>query len=142
LGRNSSEGQGQLFETTARIPEVKCQDFGPTRTPRANLANPAKYIQRIAQMVIEVMVGRRSVQQLAGWLSSEKYEDLATAFPGSPRRTVQTRIPHLLTMRVCEPGDGVAEASVVVRDGAQAYAMALRLEGLDGDWKCTVLEFI
>jgi hypothetical protein len=49
-------------------------------------------------------------------------------------------LPHLLTSRVFEPADGVAEASAVFRGGGNVRALAFRLEGLDGRWRITALE--
>ena len=48
---------------------------------------------------------------------------------GSTRRTVVRGV------RVCEPADGVAEASAVVVDGGRVRALAFRLVGLDGRWR-------
>ena len=43
-------------------------------------------------------------------------------------------------IRVCEPVDGVAEVSAVAHRGGRAHAVAARLEGIDGRWRCTVLQ--
>jgi hypothetical protein len=44
-------------------------------------------------------------------------------------------------VHVSEPADGVAEACAVVDTGPRRRAIALRLEGLDGRWRCTQLQF-
>jgi hypothetical protein len=43
-------------------------------------------------------------------------------------------------VRVCEPVDGVAEISAVARRSGRAHAVAARLEGLDGRWRCTAVQ--
>jgi Family of unknown function (DUF6459) len=43
-------------------------------------------------------------------------------------------------LHVCEPVDGVAEVSAVARRAGQAHAVAARLEGIDGRWRCTALQ--
>jgi hypothetical protein len=43
-------------------------------------------------------------------------------------------------VRVCEPADGVAEASAVVVDGGRVRAQAFRLVGLDGRWRVEALQ--
>ena len=43
---------------------------------------------------------------------------------------------------VCEPRDGVVEASVVVRGRARVRAVALRLEGLDSRWRATAVHVL
>jgi hypothetical protein len=43
---------------------------------------------------------------------------------------------------VDEPADGVAEVCAVVSHGERFRAIALRLEGIDGRWRCTVLQLL
>jgi hypothetical protein len=43
---------------------------------------------------------------------------------------------------VFEPADGVVEATAVVVGGPRARAVALRLEGWDGRWRCTRLALL
>ena len=58
-----------------------------------------------------------------------------------PRWCSEGTAPLLVSsVRVCEPVDGVAEVSAVVRRGGRAHAVAARLEGIDGRWRCTALQ--
>jgi hypothetical protein len=43
-------------------------------------------------------------------------------------------------VHVCEPVDGVAEITAVARRAGRAHAVAARLEGIDGRWRCTALQ--
>jgi hypothetical protein len=43
-------------------------------------------------------------------------------------------------VHVSEPVDGVAEISAVARRDGRAHAVAARLEGIDGRWRCTALQ--
>jgi hypothetical protein len=43
-------------------------------------------------------------------------------------------------VHVCEPVDGVAEVTAVAHRSGRAHAVAARLEGLDGRWRCTALQ--
>ena len=43
-------------------------------------------------------------------------------------------------VHVSEPVDGVAEVSAVARRDGRAHAVAARLEGIDGRWRCTALQ--
>jgi hypothetical protein len=52
---------------------------------------------------------------------------------GQPRGVVRS-------LHVSEPADGVAEVCALVRRGGRSTAVALRLEGMDGRWKCTAIE--
>jgi hypothetical protein len=58
-----------------------------------------------------------------------------------PRWCTQGTGPLLIgRVRVCEPVDGVAEVSAVARRAGRAHAVAARLEGIDGRWRCTALQ--
>jgi hypothetical protein len=45
-----------------------------------------------------------------------------------------------MSVRICQPTDGVAEVSATVRSGARARAIAFRMEGVDGRWRVTALD--
>lgn len=57
------------------------------------------------------------------------------------RGASRTRI-HVGRAIVCEPADGVAEATVLARWGGRTRAVAVRLEGIDGRWRCPVLAIL
>jgi hypothetical protein len=44
------------------------------------------------------------------------------------------------SVRVCEPVDGVAEVAAVISQGGRCRAVAARLEGVDGRWRCVHLQ--
>jgi hypothetical protein len=46
---------------------------------------------------------------------------------------------QVTSINVHETDDGVAEISAVFKSKNRAYAMAMRLEGLDGKWRATSL---
>jgi hypothetical protein len=43
-------------------------------------------------------------------------------------------------VRLCEPADEVAELSAVIQTGRRCRAVALRLEGTNGRWRCVRLQ--
>ena len=49
-------------------------------------------------------------------------------------------LPHLVSVRVCEPADGVAEVSVAFRRAERVRALAFRIQGVDGRWRMTALQ--
>jgi len=57
-----------------------------------------------------------------------------------PARRAWAQPAVVRSVRVCEPADGVAELSAVVQAGARFRAIAARLEGLDGRWRCVRLQ--
>ncbi|HEX5995423.1 MAG TPA: Rv3235 family protein [Jiangellales bacterium] len=105
------------------------------------LPEPRRWSARLAQAIMETVYGQRPVQQLLRWTDDAVYSKIVSRVPSRPRTTPGVR-PTLRSIRVCTPTDGVAEASAVVQVGRRCRAIAMRLEGLDGHWRCTALEII
>lgn len=117
--------------------------FGRQPTPTAALPDVRAWAGRLGRSVAEVLTGDRPAQQLMRWTSDAVFTDLcrrseALAGAGTSHRGMRNRV-SIVSVHVCEPRDGVAEASVHVRHGLRSRAYALRLEGLDGRWRCTAL---
>lgn len=113
--------------------------WSPQPTSRGELADPTSHARRFVQAVMEALAGRRPEAQLQSWLSPAVF--------GGIRRAVQTAAarpagptPSVRSVRVSEPADGVAEVSAVIRSGERYRAVAARLEGIDGRWRCVRLE--
>ncbi|SHN47813.1 Rv3235 family protein [Cryptosporangium aurantiacum] len=132
-----------------RPPEVS---FGPQATPRHALPDPAAHARALVLALLEVLSGRRPERQLRAHLTEEAYERLsgrlhrarARAAAGTatiPGPAARTRI-HIGRTLVCEPADGVAEVTVLAKVGTRTRAIAVRLEGLDGRWRCPVLTIL
>lgn len=116
----------------------------PEPTSRCELPDPRGWVARLVQGVLEVVSGDRPVTQLTRWTSADVYADLhrrvSVAARTAPPGLRGGRRAAVRSVHVCEPVDGVAEASAVVSRGGRLTAMAVRLEGLDGRWQCTALE--
>lgn len=134
--RNHRDHRGQLNETA--ISDF-CQ---PIATPSTSLPDARRWAGQFVQAAIEVAAGLRPPSQLVRWTSEEvqacltRRASLAKRLDASP-----TRRAVVGSVRVCHPQDGVAEASAVVTQGERARAVAVRMEGLDGRWRVTALEF-
>ena len=114
-------------------------DFGPARSTRADLPSPAEVGRSIVLLALEVMAGRRPVTQLRGVTTPGLFASVSGG--RRPRWCADGTAPLVLgRVHVCEPVDGVAEVSVVARRAGHAHAVAARLEGLDGRWRCTALQ--
>jgi hypothetical protein len=105
------------------------------------LPEPRRWSARLAQAIVETLHGHRPVQQLLRWTDDAVYSAITNRLASRPRATPGAR-PTLRSIRVCTPTDGVAEASAVIQTGDRSRAIAMRLEGLDGQWRCTALEII
>lgn len=119
--------------------------FDPQPTPRADLPDPRLWGGRLVQAMLEVDAGVRPVAQLRRWTSDTVYTRLRRRSHRS--HFLQSRSPQtqpgrvwVRSLRVCEPADGVAEVSAVVHQGSRIRAVAVRLEGTDGRWRCTAVE--
>jgi Family of unknown function (DUF6459) len=116
--------------------------FAPQPTPRVALPDPHPWSGRFVQALVEVLSGDRPATQLLRWTNEHVYSDVVrrvrslgvTAVASRGRARAQVRSVHIY-----EPRDGVAEAAIHVRHGGRSRAVAMRLEGLDGRWRCTAL---
>ncbi len=113
-------------------------------TPRTQLPEPGPWTSQLVQAVLEVLAQERPRQQLVRWLAPEVYAELSGQVLATPRRpqSAPRSRPTVSSIHLFEPADGVVEASAVVLGGRRARAMALRLEGWDGRWRCTKLALL
>lgn len=121
-------------------PADREEQFAPRPTPRAELPDPRPWTARLAQAVAEILAGARSAAQLARFTTLDVLDDLER-WTGrlADGRGVTVR-PLVSSVHVSEPDDGVAEACAVLDTGRRRRAIALRLEGIDGRWRCTAIE--
>jgi hypothetical protein len=114
-------------------------DFAPVWSSRSDLPDPRDAGRRVLTTVLEVLAGRRPAAQLNAIAAAR----VAAAITGGrrPRWCQEGTAPIVVgAVRVCEPVDGVAEVSAVARRSGRAHAVAARLEGLDGRWRCTAVQ--
>ena len=118
-------------------------DIAPRPTPRSELPDPRGWSGRLAQAIAEILAGARPAGQLARYTTLDVLEHLerSTGRLGTRTNGAAPMRPIVASVHVSEPADGVAEACAVVDTGARRRALALRLEGLDGRWRCTELQF-
>ncbi|NEK57260.1 hypothetical protein GCU56_05145 [Geodermatophilus sabuli] len=113
--------------------------FGPAWSGRADLPDPRVAGRRLLTLTLEALAGRRPLSQVQPLTSVGVYAALTRG--RRPRWCAGGTTPLLLgAVHVCEPVDGVAEVSAVARRSGRAHAVAARLEGIDGRWRCTALQ--
>lgn len=120
----------EIYLSEAELDEA---EFSRQPTKRESLPEPTAWIEKFAQGAFEVMAGRRNGAQFARWTNRTVYFHL------QHRNGLLNGAPHIHHVHICEPADGIAEATVTVRFGDRLRAAALRFEGLDGRWICTSL---
>jgi len=118
---------------------VALDDFGPTWSTRNELPDPALAGRRLFTLTLEAMAGRRPLAQVQPLTSPAVFGALTGR--RRPAWCTASTSPLLVgRVHVSEPVDGVAEISAVARRGGRAHAVAARLEGIDGRWRCTALQ--
>ncbi|WP_136055172.1 Rv3235 family protein [Microbacterium sp. K24] len=122
--------------------------FAPQPTPTVELPDPLPLLRSLTQGALEVLAGVREVDQLARWFSEDAFRSLVTRANLSARARSARGVPparptfEILSIRVCEPVDGVIEAVVVVAGPGRTRAVAVRLEGLDRRWRASSLAIL
>jgi hypothetical protein len=121
-------------------PHPDAEDDGPRRTPLAQLPPARPFAHALVQRLIEVLAGLRPVGQLQRDTTLELFDELEAAVraarcPQGPRPTRR----DVRSLHVQERADGVAEVCATVRRGGRLTALAFRLEGRSGAWRCTAL---
>ncbi len=117
--------------------------FAPQPTPRVALPDPHSWSGRFVQALVEVLSGVRPATQLLRWTNERVYADVmrrVRALGVTPAQVRGRSRALVQSVHVCEPCDGVVEAAIHVKHGGRSRAVALRLEGLDGRWRCTALQ--
>jgi hypothetical protein len=114
-------------------------DFGPAYSGRADLPDVRVAARRLVTLVLEAFGERRPMTQLRPVTSNGLFAAVSSG--RRPGWCTEGRAPFAVgPVHVCEPVDGVAEISAVVRRNGRAHAVAARLEGIDGRWLCTALQ--
>ncbi|MGY2004939.1 Rv3235 family protein [Blastococcus sp. SYSU DS1024] len=120
-------------------PAAARDEFGPVPTGRDELPPVGAAARRLVTTALEALTGRRPLAQVRSLASPGVYAALSAG--RRPRWCAEGNAPVVIgRVRVCEPVDGVAEVSAVAHRGGRAHAVAARLEGMDGQWRCTVLQ--
>ncbi|MEP6561918.1 MAG: Rv3235 family protein [Nakamurella sp.] len=131
-----AELRGPTTIVAAGIPSWSSEsDIGVRKTSTEQLPSADRSASVLARGLVEVLSGRRPLAQLRVHCAPEVYAGLVARPATGP-----LALPHLLTVRVCEPADGVAEVSAAFRRADRVRALAFRLQGVDGRWRITALQ--
>ncbi len=127
-----------------RAPEPVIEDADdwctPRRTPTAQLPASQPFARALVQGLLEVLAGVRPVKQLQRDTTAELYAVLEQTVGRQPRSVgPRPGARAVRSLHLQERPEGVVEVCATVERGTRAGAFALRLEGLDGRWRCTEL---
>lgn len=118
-----------------RIAENRLNSFDRQATARLDLPSARQWSMRLVHALVEVVNGARPAAQLTRWITPEVMSQLQSHLS-------RNKMPQLVvrSIHVHETDDGVAEVSSVFGTPNRSFALAIRLEGLDGRWRATNLE--
>lgn len=130
----------RLVPPPTSAPRFDDEDDASPRTPLAQLPASRPFAHALVQRLLEVLAGLRPVSQLQRDTSFELFAELEQELvrvqrPAGPRPSRR----DVRSVHVQEHEEGVAEVCATVRRGGRVTALALRLEGVDGGWRCTAL---
>ena len=115
-------------------------DDDPVRPSSADLPPAKPFAHALVQRLLEVLAGLRPVSQLQRDTSFELFEELERVVCGRPRTAgPRPSTRDVRSVHVHAREDGVAQVCATVRRGRRVTALALRLEGVSGAWRCTAL---
>lgn len=107
------------------------------------------HVRRLVEAVVDVLLERRSADQVRRWVSREVFNLLTIE---APRREPARFAPRatIRLVRLHQPAPGAVESTVLVQDGSRVRAVALRFDRLkrsppstnqpDSEWCCTALQ--
>ena len=129
-----SYGANALSYVAPRTSDQDEFSFEVQPTSRYDLPNVRQWSMRLVHGMVEVINGVRPPSQLNRWITPEVM-NLVQA------RILEKHMPRFIvrSVHVTETDDGVAEISAVFGTPNRSFALAMRLEGLDGRWRATSL---
>jgi hypothetical protein len=110
------------------------------RTPVSDLPPAQPFAHALVQRLLEVVAGVRPLAQLQRDTTLEVYDALERVLTTRPRSAGPRPDGRAVrSVHVQQRPEGIAEVSATVRRGGRYAAVALRLEGVNGAWRCTEL---
>ena len=118
-------------------------DLYPTEAELAALPDPAPLLPAIATLVVEVIAGARSVDQLASLVSDQVYEKLRGKVTQRVAQNAANGRPPLMPkfavgkIRTDSPKPGIIESVVLITMQQRTRAVTIRLEPFHKRWRAT-----
>lgn len=115
----------------------------PTAAEIALLPDPLPLLPTIATLVVEVIAGVRSVDQVSTLVSDQVYDKLRAKVAQRARSEAADGRPVLLpkfvigSIRHDSPRPGVVESVVLIKSAARTRALTIRLEPFHRRWRAT-----
>ena len=111
-------------------------DFAPNPSPLTELPNIERWTLTYVVSVLEILAGRRSVQQIARSTHRFTYNSLLKKI-GNVKE-----VPKIRRFHRHQPIEGVIEVAVTLVFSERVRVLAARFEGVDRKWLCTEIEIL
>lgn len=111
-------------------------DFAPNPSPLTDLPNIERWTLTYVVSVLEILAGRRSVQQIARSTHRFTYNSLLKKI-GNVKE-----VPKIRKFHRHQPIEGVVEVTVTLVFSERVRVLAARFEGVDRKWLCTEIEIL
>ncbi len=130
----TTQGANALALVAPRVTPGANDSFDQQVTPSSELPPAQQWATRLVHGVVEVINGVRPASQLTRWITPDVMSLIQS-------RIMTKNMPrfNIRSIHVTQTDDGVAEVCSVFGTPNRSFAMAMRLEGLDGRWKATSL---
>ena len=140
--RQSEQGDGsgikprKLYLVPTSHGETYDPDFAPNPSPLTELPNIDRWTLTYVVSVLEILAGRRSVQQVARSTHRFTYNSLLKKI-GNLKE-----VPKIRKFHRHQPIEGVVEVTVTLVFSERVRVLAARFEGVDRKWLCTEVEIL
>lgn len=111
-------------------------DFAPNPSPLIELPNIERWTLTYVVSVLEILAGRRSVQQIARSTHRFTYNSLLKKIG------MVKEVPKIRKFHRHQPIEGVVEVTVTLIFSERVRVLAARFEGVDRKWLCTEIEIL
>ncbi|MBU3693200.1 MAG: hypothetical protein FGM47_06775 [Candidatus Nanopelagicaceae bacterium] len=135
-GEDNYQSSNKLYLVPTTHGESYDPDFAPNPSPLAELPNLERWTLTYVVSAIEIMAGRRPVQQLSRSTHRFTYNSLLRNI-GSV-----TDLPKIKRIHRNQPIEGVVEVTAILSFKDRVRALIARFEGVDKKWLCTELELL
>jgi hypothetical protein len=134
--KDSSAISPKLYLVPTSHGESYDPDFAPNPSPLAELPNIERWTLTYVVSILEILAGRRSIQQVARSTHRFTYNSLLRKI-GHLKE-----VPKIRKIHRHQPIEGVVEVTVTLVFSERVRALAARFEGVDKKWLCTEVEIL
>lgn len=130
------ERSGRLFLVPTTHGEVFDSQFAPEPSSLSELPEIERWTQFYLISVLEILVGRRPLHQIARNTHRFIYNSIAHQIG------MIKELPKIRSIHRHQPIEGVIEMTTVLIFKERVRALVTRFEGVDRRWLCTELELL